>query len=57
MIRLAFFFSALSLAAVMDMRTRTIPDWLVVLVACCHRDSPIFWEFLQDCRCSSQGLP
>ena len=33
MIRLAFFFSALSLAAVMDMRTRTIPDWLVVLVA------------------------
>ena len=33
MIRLAFFFSALFLAAVMDMRTRTIPDWLVVLVA------------------------
>ena len=33
MIRLAFFFSALSLAAVMDMRTRTIPDCLVVLVA------------------------
>ena len=33
MIRLAFFFSALSLAAVMDIRTRTIPDWLVVLVA------------------------
>ena len=33
MIRLAFFFSALSLAAVMDMRTRIIPDWLVVLVA------------------------
>lgn len=60
MIRLAFFFSALSLAAVMDMRTRTIPDWLVVLVALTsmrHRDSPIFWEFLQDCRCSSQGLP
>lgn len=33
MIRLAFFLSALFLAAVMDMRTRTIPDWLVVLVA------------------------
>ena len=33
MIRLAFFFSALFLAAVMDMRTRTIPDWLAVLVA------------------------
>lgn len=33
MIRLAFFFSALFLTAVMDMRTRTIPDWLVVLVA------------------------
>ena len=33
MIRLAFFFSALFLAAVMDMRTRTIPDLLVVLVA------------------------
>ena len=33
MIRLAFFFSALFLAAVMDIRTRTIPDWLVVLVA------------------------
>ena len=33
MIRLAFFFSALFLAAVMDMRTRTIPDCLVVLVA------------------------
>ena len=60
MIRLAFFFSALFLAAVMDMRTRTIPDWLVVLVAltaCCHRDSQIFWEFLQDFRCSLQALP
>lgn len=33
MIRLSFFFSALFLAAVMDMRTRTIPDCLVVLVA------------------------
>ena len=33
MIRMAFFFSALFLAVVLDMRTRTIPDWLVVLVA------------------------
>ena len=60
MIRLAFFFSALSLAAVMDMRTRTIPDWLVVLVALTSMlppGQPNLWEFLQDCRCSSQGLP
>ena len=51
MIRLAFLFSALSLAAVMDMRTRTIPDWLVVLVALTSMlppGQPNFWEFLQD---------
>lgn len=60
MIRLAFFFSALSLAAVMDMRTRTIPDWLVVLVALTSMlppGQPNLLGVLQDCRCSSQGLP
>ena len=27
------------------------------LPACCHREHQIFWVFLQDFRCSLQGLP
>lgn len=53
MIRLAFFFSALSLAAVMDIRTRTIPDWLVVLVALTSVLPPGTPNFGCSCRTSA----